>query len=61
MRDVIWTLIIVWVIYKIIGAFRSHNVFVYNKHEHYHNKNNNAKEKLSDKKDQEFSDYEEIK
>lgn len=62
MRDVIWTIIVVWVLYKIIGAFRSQNVFVFNKHEHYHNKQKNENEKLNqDKNNQEFSDYEEIK
>ncbi|MDZ4666222.1 MAG: DUF4834 family protein [Bacteroidota bacterium] len=37
MRDVIWTIIIIWVIYKIVGMFRSvsavKKTFVYNKHE----------------------------
>jgi hypothetical protein len=41
MRDVIWTLIVIWVVYKIVDIFRGTSVkktFVYNKNEtHYHN------------------------
>lgn len=37
MRDVIWTIIIIWVVYKIVGMFRAVNTvkktFVYNKYE----------------------------
>ncbi len=41
MRDVIWTIIIIWVVYKLVDIFRSSSVkktFVYNKYEtHNHN------------------------
>ncbi len=37
MRDVIWTIIIIWVVYKIVGMFRGvspvKKTFVYNKYE----------------------------
>jgi hypothetical protein len=40
MRDVIWTIIIIWVVYKIIDIFRStsaRKTVVFNKNEtHYH-------------------------
>jgi hypothetical protein len=40
MRDLIWTIIIIWVVYKIVDIFRSTSVkktFVFNKNEnHYH-------------------------
>ena len=36
MRDVIWTIIAVWVIYRIYMALRSSSVHVFQKHEHHH-------------------------
>ena len=36
MRDVIWTIIIIWVVYKIVGMFRGASVkktVIYNKYE----------------------------
>lgn len=43
MRDVIWTIIIIWVVYKLVDLFRGTSVkktFVYNKYE-YHNTSQN--------------------
>lgn len=41
MRDVIWTIIIIWVVYKIVGMFRGASLkktVIYNKYEtHNHN------------------------
>jgi hypothetical protein len=34
MRDVFWTIITIWVIYRIYQAIRSSRVYVYQKHEH---------------------------
>lgn len=36
MRDVIWTIIAVWVVYQIYRVVRSSRVYVYQKNEHYH-------------------------
>lgn len=39
MRDVIWTLIIIWVVYKIVDIFRSASVkktTIFNKYETHH-------------------------
>jgi len=37
MRDVIWTIIAVWVIYRIYEAIKSSRVYIYQKHEHNYN------------------------
>jgi hypothetical protein len=37
MRDVFWTLIAVWMIYRIYQALRASNVYVFQKHEHHYN------------------------
>lgn len=69
MRDVIWTLIIVWLIYRIFSAFSNKKSVVYQKHEHHHydkegkvnvepNPNKKSKTKIDDT---EYTDYEEIK
>jgi hypothetical protein len=47
MRDVIWTIIIIWVVYKLVDLFRGTSVkktFVYNKYE-YHNASQNKSSK----------------
>lgn len=47
MRDVIWTIIIIWVVYKLVDLFRGTSVkktFVYNKYE-YHSSAQNASTK----------------
>ena len=38
MRDVIWTIIVVWVLYRLYNAFfsGSRKTVVYQKHEHHH-------------------------
>ena len=42
MRYVIWTIIPVWVVYQIYRVTKSSRVYVYQKHEHYHNTAQNA-------------------
>lgn len=37
MRDVIWTIIAVWVVYRIYEAIKSSRVYIYQKHEHNYN------------------------
>lgn len=47
MRDVIWTIIIIWVVYKLVDIFRSTTVkktFVYNKYESHHHASNKRPE-----------------
>lgn len=69
MRDVIWTLIIVWLIYKVFSAFNNRKSYVYQKHEHHHydkegtiNVDSNPGKKTKSKiDDSEYTDYEEIK
>ncbi len=72
MRDVIWTIIIVWVLYRLYNAFFSagKKTVVYQKHEHHHyneegkvNVENVATHKKNPKKidDSEYTDFEEIK
>jgi hypothetical protein len=39
MRDVIWTIIVVWVVYRIYEAIKSSRVYIYNRNEHTHNYN----------------------
>ena len=39
MRDVIWTIIAVWVVYRIYEAIKSSKVHIYQRHEHTHNYN----------------------
>jgi hypothetical protein len=69
MRDVFWTILAVWLVYKVYNALKG-NTYVYQKHEHYHNhpkeegkvtiENPGVKDKNS-QKDGEYTDYEEIK
>ncbi len=72
MRDVIWTIIIVWVLYRLYNAFFSagKKTVVYQKHEHHHyseegkvNVENVSPRQKSSKKidDSEYTDFEEIK
>ena len=45
MRDVIWTLIVVWVVYRLYNAFSNSGkrTVVYEKHEHHHYSNGQSK------------------
>lgn len=72
MRDVIWTIIAIWVIYQIYKVIRASRVYVYQKHEHYHNSSKegevridqqgyNASRKPNSDKGGEYVDFEEIK
>ncbi|MFY8184832.1 MAG: hypothetical protein ACOVLD_02080 [Bacteroidia bacterium] len=69
MSDVIWTLIIVWLIFRVFSAFSNRKSHEYQKHEHHHyykegtinvdtNPNKKPKSKIDDT---EYTDYEEIK
>lgn len=44
MRDVIWTIIAIWVIYQVYKVIRSSRVYVYQKNEHSHNSQSSQKE-----------------
>ena len=75
MRDVIWTIIVVWVVYRIYEAIKSSRVYIYNKHEHNYNTTQREGEVKIDAKMQqphtdrkpnsdkggEYVDFEEIK
>jgi hypothetical protein len=68
MRDVIWTIIIVWLVYRIYSAFSNRKTIVFQKHDHHHyNKdevktNTNQTKKPKSKLDNiEDVDFEEIK
>lgn len=72
MRDVIWTIIIVWVLYRLYNAFFSANkrTVVFQKHEHHHYNEEgkvnvedvSQKPKNTKKVDEgEYTDFEEIK
>jgi hypothetical protein len=77
MRDVIWTIIAIWVVYQIYKIITASRIHVYQKHEHYHNHNNNTREgevkidrqknsssetrKPNSDKGGEYVDFEEIK
>lgn len=72
MRDVIWTIIVVWVLYRLYNAFfsGSRKTVVYQKHEHHHYgeegkvniENVSPHQKNSKKIDEsEYTDFEEIK
>ena len=72
MRDVIWTIIVVWVLYRLYNAFLSGNrkTVVFQKHEHHHyngegkiNIENVTPAQKNPKKidESEYTDFEEIK
>lgn len=76
MRDVIWTIIAVWVVYQIYRIITASRVHVYQKHEHYHNhstqkegeiridsqdNSSSATRKPNSDKGGEYVDFEEIK
>jgi hypothetical protein len=76
MRDVIWTIIAIWVVYQIYRIITSSRIHVYQKHEHYHGQNTNTREgeikidrqnnasserKPNSDKGGEYVDFEEIK
>ena len=69
MRDIIWTIIILWVIFRIIGAFRNYSS-TSTKHtaqNHQNDTNHNTTSQTQPKKGElkpdagEYIDYEEIK
>jgi hypothetical protein len=43
MRDVIWTIITVWLVYRIYSAFSNRKTIVFQKHEHHHYTNDEIK------------------
>ena len=69
MRDVIWTIIIVWLLYRIYSAFSERKTIVFQKHEHHHYEKEDSihVQKQETKKtptkidDSEYIDFEEIK
>lgn len=70
MRDVIWTIIIVWLVYRIYAAFSNRKTVVFQKHEHHHyekeatvvnTEENNTKKSSKKIDDSEYVDFEEIK
>ncbi len=34
MKDVIWTIIVIWIVYRIYEAIKSSKVYIFQKHEH---------------------------
>ncbi len=71
MRDVIWTIIAIWVVYQIYKVIKSSRVYVYQKHEHNYNtkegevkiehKSDTEGRKPNSDKGGEYVDFEEIK
>ncbi|HXB39644.1 MAG TPA: hypothetical protein VNZ49_03830 [Bacteroidia bacterium] len=72
MRDVIWTIIAVWVVYQIYKVIKSSRVYVYQKHEHHYNTTKEGEVKIDQQKNAsdrrpnsdkggEYVDFEEIK
>lgn len=69
MRDIIWTVIIIWVIFRIISAFRSYSSPSSKRtaRDHHHNAGRNTTSQAPHKKGElkpdagEYIDYEEIK
>lgn len=72
MRDVIWTIIAVWVIYRIYQAISRSKVYVYQKHDHHYNSTKEKEIKIDKEPGQqvrkpnsdkggEYVDFEEIK
>lgn len=72
MRDVIWTIIAIWVVYQIYKIIKSSRVYVYQKHEHYHQNPKEGEIKVDRQKDSterkpnldkggEYVDFEEVK
>jgi hypothetical protein len=74
MRDVIWTIIAVWVIYRIYEAIKASKVYIYQKHEHHYNARKEGEVKIdaqtqahhterkpNSDKGGEYVDFEEVK
>jgi hypothetical protein len=73
MRDVVWTIIIIWLVFRIYNAFKSRRTVVFNKQEtnHYHYKkegevkieqpHNHQTKNKKQNNDGDYIDYEEIK
>ena len=74
MRDVIWTIIAVWVIYRIYEAIKASKVYIYQKHEHHYNapkegevkidaktQEHHSERKPNSDKGGEYVDFEEVK
>jgi len=74
MRDVVWTIIVIWVVWKIIDSIKARTV-VFQRHEHHHHNASAQREgnvsidqsnvrkpnRPVQKDDGEYVDYEEIK
>jgi len=68
MRDVIWTIIIVWFVYRIYYSFSNRKNIVFQKHDHHHYTNDELKTNTTQTKkpkskldNVEDVDFEEIK
>ena len=70
MRDVFFTIMVVWLVYRIYNSIKGSKTFIFQKHEHHHYKNEEGKVKIkqAESKKQtttadegEYVDYEEIK
>lgn len=76
MRDVIWTIIAIWVVYQVYRVIKSSRVYVHQQHNHHHNTQQNPQKEGEIKVDRqketterkpnldkggEYVDFEEIK
>ncbi len=70
MRDVFFTIMVVWLVYKIYNSLKSAKTVVFQKHEHHHYKNEEGKVSVQQNgpaknkttaNEGEYVDYEEIK
>ena len=74
MRDVIWTIIAVWVIYRVYEAIKASKVYIYQRNEHnYHSQKegevkidakpqeHHSERKPNSDKGGEYVDFEEVK
>ncbi len=43
MRDIIWTIIIVWLVHRIYSSFSNRKTVVFQKYDHHHYKNDEVK------------------
>lgn len=56
MRDVIWTIIVIWVVYRIYNAIKSSRVYIYQKHEHNYNIPKEGEIKIDSKTEEHHAD-----
>ena len=75
MRDVIWTIITIWVVYRIYEAIKSSKVYIFQKHDHHYqstsqkegdikidaNTSQSQERKPNSDKGGEYVDFEEVK